>query len=138
MADLDADVVLLQSDVTDILAVTSALPTLSETGGTVTTDGTEQDVYINAVPLGVFNPICVKIDFTNQTAGETVVIRQYAQVNPALIPDLILQDEITYVGLVSPELISIDLEPNRFGVSVTIERTGGVARDYRWQVFYEI
>ncbi len=135
---IDDEIEDIQADVTDILAVTNALPTLAETGGTVTTDGTEQDVYINAVPLGVFNPICVKIDCTNQTAGETIVIRQYSQTNPALVPDLILEDEVTYAGLISPEQIIIDLDPNRFGVAVTMERTGGVARAYRWQVFYEI
>jgi len=51
---------------------------------------------------------------------------------------LILQDELTYAGLISPELINIDLEPNRFGVQVTIEKTAGTNRDYDWEVFYEI
>lgn len=142
---LVALIVALQANVTNILALvtiieatTSALPTLAETGGTVTTDGTEQNVYINAVPLGVFNPICVKIDCTNQTAGETIVIKQYGQTNPTLVPDLILEDELTFAGLISPEQILIDLPPNRYGVSVTMERTVGVARDYRWEAFYEI
>ena len=141
LADLDtieAAIIVIDALVDIIEAVTSALPTLAETGGTVTTDGTEQNVYVNTVPSGVFNPICVKIDCTNQTAGETIVIRQYGQTNPALVPDLILEDELTYAGLISPEQIIIDLDPNRYGVAVTIERTGGVARDYRWQVFYEI
>ncbi len=126
------------ANVVTILAIVLGLPTLAETGGTITTDGTEQTVYINALPLGVYNPICVKIDCTDQTAGETIVIRQYAQVTPILIFDRILQDEVTYAGLVSPELLVISLEPNRYGISVTMERTAGVARDYIWQVFYEI
>ena len=126
------------ANIATILAIVLGLPTLAETGGTITTDGTEQNVYINARPVGLYNPICVKIDCTNQTAGETIVIRQYAQVNPIFVFDRILQDELTYAGLISPELIVIDLEPNRFGIAVTIERTGGVARDYIWEVFYEI
>ena len=138
LAALQADVTALIATVAGITAIVNALPVLAETGGTITTDGTEQNVYINARPVGLYNPICVKIDCTNQTAGETIVIRQYAQVNPIFVFDRILQDELTYVGLISPELIVIDLEPNRFGIAVTIERTGGVARDYIWEVFYEI
>jgi len=89
------------------------------------------------VPLGVFNPICVKIDFTNQTATETVIIRVYYQiVAGAAAP--ILQDSQTFTGVVSPELINIDLEPNRFGVWVTIEKTAGTNRDYKWEAFYSI
>lgn len=136
--DLDADVVLLQADVTDILEVTNALPTLTETGGMVTTDGTEQNVYINLVPLGIFKPICVKVDFTNQTVTETVIVRTYYRITAGLADPFTLQDEVTYVGPVSPELINIELEPNRFGVQVTIEKTVGTNRAYNWEAFYEI
>lgn len=120
-----------------IEAVTSALPTLSETGGTVTTDGTEQNVYINIAPLGEYNPICVTINCENQTAGETIVIRVYYDNIGGFAP-LRLVDTETYVGLISPEMLVIDLDPNRYGVAVTIERTGGVARAYNWDVHYEI
>jgi len=124
------------ANIVTILAVVLGLPTLAETGGTVTTDGTEQNVYVNNAPLGVYNPICVKIDFTDHTAGETVVLRMYCRIRIA--GALILQDELTYAGAVSPELINITLEPNRFGVQVTIEKTVGTNRDYDWEVFYEI
>jgi len=137
IADLDADVVLLQADVDTILAVTNALPTLSETGGTVTTDGTEQNVYINAAPLGVYNPICVMINCTAQTATETIVIRLYYDNAPGGA-GLILADEVTYVGVISPEMLVIDLDPNRYGVSVTIEKTAGTNRAYPWDAAYEI
>jgi len=127
----------IAEDMETISAIVNALPTLAETGGTVTTDGTEQNVYVNNVPLGVFEPRCVKIDCSNQTAGETIVIRTYYQI-AAGVPAPILQDTLTFVGLISPELINIDLGPNRFGVWVTIERTAGVARAYPWEAFYEI
>ena len=137
IADLDADVVLLQADVDTILAVTNALPTLSETGGTVTTDGTEQNVYINAAPLGVYNPICVTINCTAHTATETIVIRLYYDNAPGGA-GLILADEVTYAGVISPPMLIIDLDPNRYGVSVTIEKTVGTNRAYPWDVSYEI
>lgn len=125
------------ANVTDILAVVLGLPTLSETGGTITTDGTEQNVYINAAPLGEFNPVCVTINCTAQTAGETIVIRQYYDNAPGGA-GLILVDEVTYVGVIDPPMLVIDLDPNRWGVAVTIERTAGVARAYPWDVHYEI
>ena len=125
------------ANIVTILAIVLGLPTLSETGGTVTTDGTEQNVYINANPLGVYNPICVTINCTAQTAGETIVVRLYYDNAPGGA-GLILADELTYVGLISPEMLVIDLEPNRFGVQVTIEKTAGTNRDYDWEVFYEI
>ena len=125
------------ASVANILAVVLGLPTLSETGGTVTTDGTEQNVYVNAVPIGEFNPIAVTINCTAQTAGETIVLRQYYDNAPGGA-GAILVDEVTYAGLISPEMIVIDLDPNRYGVWVTIERTAGVARAYPWDVHYEI
>ncbi len=120
-----------------IEAVTSALPTLAETGGTITTDGTEQSVYINAVPLGVFNPICVKINCTAHTAGETIVIREYYDIAPGGA-GLLLADTLIFAGAILPPILTIDLDPNRYGVRVTIEKTAGANRAYPWEVFYEI
>ena len=137
LTELEADVAAIQDDVTDIKAVTDGLPVLTETGGTVTTDGTEQNVYINDVPLGVFRPVCVKVDFTNHTATETIILRTYYRITAGVAAP-ILQDMLTFVGAVSLPLINIDLEPNRFGVRVTIEKTAGTNRDYDWEAVYEI
>jgi len=137
LEELAADVVLLQADVDTIMAVTNALPTLSETGGTLTTDGTEQNLYINANPLGVFLPICVKINCTAHTATETIVIREYYDVAPGGA-GLLLADTLTYIGVISPVILTIHLDPNRYGVAVTIEKTGGTNRAYPWEAFYEI
>ena len=135
--DTNADLQIVDANVDDVLAVTNALPTLSETGGTVTTDGTEQNVYINAAPLGVFNPICVKIDCTVHTATETIVIREYYDVAPGGA-GLLLHDTVTYAGAIAPPIITIDLDPNRYGVAVTIEKTVGTNRAYPWEALYEI
>jgi len=125
-------------DVNAIREVTDAEPVLEETGSQLTTDGNVQTIYINNAPAGVFRPICVKIDFTNHTVTETVVLRTYYRISPDVGAALILQDEVTYVGVVSPELINIDLEPNRYGIEVTIEKTAGTNRAYDWEVFYEV
>lgn len=126
----------LRVDVDAIRAVTDALPVLNETGGTVTADGTEQDVYINNAPAGIFRPICVKIDFTNHTAAETVVLRVYYRINPA--GGMILQDAVIYAGIPTVALINIDLEPNRYGVRVSLEKTAGTNRAYDWEAFAEV
>ena len=137
LATIQAAIIVIDALIDLIEAVTSALPTLSETGGTVTTDGTEQNVYINATPLGVFNPICVKINCTAHTATETIVIRTYYDIQAGLA-GAIAEDEVEYIGAIDPPMITIDLDPNRYGVWVTIEKTAGTNRAYIWEVFYEI
>ena len=122
-----------------IEAVTSALPTLSETGTTITTTviNTEYNIYVNATPLGVFNPIGVNIDCREHTAGETIVVRYYEQIATGA-PDPILVDELEYEGAMD-DLIKVEFAmPNRFGIWVTIERTAGAVRTYVGEPFYEI
>ena len=127
----------IKQRVDNLFAMVNAILTLTETGGTVTTTGpgTEDVIYINAAPAGVFEPAVVQIDFTNQTAAETVVVRVYYRINPTVVA-MVLKDEVAFVGLQDPELKNVDLEPNRFGVQVTIENTaGGPAIAYDWAVF---
>ena len=119
-----------------VVNLETALLTLTETGGTISTDGTEQDVYINNAPAGVYTPKILKIDFTNHTAGETVVVRTSYRIKAA--GNLIKQIETTYAGVQDPLLINIDLEDNRYGIKVTIEKTGGANRDYDWEVVYKV
>lgn len=120
----------------NIFAIVNAMLVLTETGGTVTTTGGEDDVYINDAPAGVFEPRKVMIDFTNQTAAETVVVRTYYRIKS--LGNYIKKDEETFADVQDPPLINVELEPNRFGIKVTIERTAGVAKDYDWCSFYEV
>ena len=126
----------LIANVRIILAAANALAVLEETGAALTSDGTEQILYVNEAPAGVFRPMCVKLDCTNQTATETVVIRTYYRIAPA--GAYVLQDMLTFVGAISPELLNIDLEPNRYGIRVTLELTAGTNREYTWEVCYKI
>ena len=135
IAIIDAIVDEIYEDTIAIREVTDSEAILTEESDTITTDGTEQDLYINDAPAGVFRPICLKIDTTNHTIAETIVLRTYYRIVPA--GNAILQDAATYAGAISPEIINIDLEPNRYGMAVTIEKTAGTNRDYDWEVFYE-
>lgn len=121
--------------VTAIFDLVNAMLVLTETGGTVTTDGTEQNVYINDAPAGVFSPQKVMIDFTNQTAAETIVVRTYYRIKSG--GNYIKKDEVTFAGAQDPDLINVELEPNRFGVKVTMERTAGGIKTYDWEVLYK-
>ena len=133
---IDNEVGQVHTAVDAIQAMTDSMPILTETGGTLTSDGTVQTVYINNAPDGVYKPICIKVDFTDHTVTETVVLRESYRIVDG--GDLILQDVLPFVGLVSPELIKIGLDPNRFGIEVTLEKTAGTNRDYDWEIFYEV
>ena len=132
----DVSLVALEATL-DALAVTiNAMDVLTETGGTITTDGTEQNVYINNAPSGVYRPVRFILDFTNHTAGETLVVRVYYRIETG--GNLILQDEATYAGVQDPLLLNVELDANRYGCSVTVEKTVGANRGYPWEVFYEV
>ena len=136
--DTNADLVIVDGNVDTILATTNALPVLTETVGSATTTviNTEYNLYINNAPVGVYEPISCNIWFLNHTATETVVIRTYYRVAAAGV--MVLQDELTYAGVVDPALLNIALEANRYGVQVTIERTAGTARAYPWEACFKI
>ena len=134
--DLDADVVLLQADVDAIAVLVEAEAILEETGGTLTTDGTEQNVYINNAPAGVYEPRWFNINFTNHTVTEAVTIKVYYQTADG--GGWVQDDSQSFVGVPVNLLISVALKPNRYGCRVTAEKTAGTNRTYVWEVFYEV
>ncbi len=136
VGDLDADVVLLQADVDAVATLVEAEAILEETGGELTTDGTEQNVYINNAPAGVYEPRRLIIDFANQTVTETIRILVYYRIAP--VGPWVIDDRETIVGIPVNADISIELRPTRYGVRVTMEKTAGTNRAYDWEVFYEV
>ncbi len=130
------DVAVLQAAVDAIATLVEAEAILEETGGELTTDGTEQNVYINNAPAGVYEPRRLIIDFANQTVTETVRILVYYRIAP--LGPWVIDDRETIVGVPVNAGISIDLKPTRYGVRVTMEKTAGTNRAYDWQVFYEV
>ena len=123
-------------DTIAIREVTDSEAILTEVADTITTDGTEQILYTEENPAGIFRPICFKIDMTNQTATETVDIKVYYRIGVGL--NMILQSDTTFAGAQDPDLINVDLEPNRYGIRITIQNTAvGTHRAYDFEVFYE-
>jgi len=134
--DLEDNITTILARVSGAAPMSSAMGVLTETGGTLTTDGTEQTIYLNNSPAGVFKPTLLRIETSAQTATETIVLREYYRSSSG--GTLLLYDTATYVGTIADEGIIIHLDPNRFGVKVTIEKTAGTNRDYPWEVFYEV
>ena len=122
--------------VANILAVTNAMPILEETGGTFTTDGTVQNLYICNAPTGVYRPESLNIDLSNHTAAETIqFVTLYRNVAGGA---LVQRDILPLVGALDSSSINIDLEPNRFGIQVTAQLTAGTNYALTWEVFYEV
>jgi len=132
---LQATLVIVNTAVDAIKVKTDGIGILTETGGTLTTDGNVQNLYINDAPSGVYRPIAVNLDCTAHTAGETIVITVSYRVKPG--GEYILSDTDTYAGLISPQLLTIELLPTRYGIKVTIQKTGGANRAYDWEVIWE-
>ena len=137
-ADIDTllvDVATVDTVVDAIRAVTDVTPILEETGGTITSDDSEQTVYINNAPEGVYVPEYVSIDFSNHTVTESAVIRQYRRYKDGG-GWIKIDESLPIIGCPDPAGVDIVLKPNRFGIKVTLE-SDGESREYDWTVFYK-
>ena len=133
---IDNEIEALQADVDAIEAIAEAEAILEETGGTITTDGTEQNVYINNAPGGIYVPRWFNINFANHTVTEAVTIRvYYRNVDGG---GWVQDDSQGFVGVPVNLLISVQLKPARYGCRVTVEKTAGTNRAYVWEIFYEV
>lgn len=133
MIDLIGTLRWIKARVDQIFALVNAVLTLKETGGSITTTGAEQDIYRVEAPMGVFQPIKVQVDFTNNAAADRITLREYYRVNA----NYIKKDEWEVVGVQTEPLKNIELEPNRKGIKITMQRTAGAAHTYDWATFYE-
>jgi len=136
VAAVQTSVNAMQLDVTDILAVTNVMPILEETGGTFTTDGTEQNLYINNSPTGVYRPVSLNINLSNHTAADTIQIRTL--VRNAAGGALVQRDILSLAGALDSDSVDIDLPPSRFGIQITAQLTAGTNYALTWEVFYEV
>jgi len=125
----------VQNTVDPTLNLVNAILTLTETGGTLTTTGAVQTVYINNAPAGVFVPRTMIMDFSNHAVADTIVIRSYYRISSG--GGWIKDDEETITGVRDPALVTINFEPNRFGYYVSVEKTAGANHDYLWEILYK-
>ncbi len=127
--------------VEDALDFLAAELTLQETGGTLTSTAAEQTLYIDNAPVGCFEPRVLFCDLDLMAAGgDQITFRVYYRIADGAA--LLLHDVQVYTGVNgglanSITLIVIDLYPNRFGVRVSLQRTGGADYDFPWAVMVE-
>jgi len=120
-----------------IFDLVNAQLVLTETGGTVTATGllTEDNVYINNAPAGVFKPHLVTIDMSDLAVGEVATVRVRYRIEAGGALEL-KGAPVIFNGVQAEPLKDIELTPNRFGVQVTIEATAAVV--FPWEVHYEV
>jgi len=111
----------------------TAMQDLTRDGGTVTATGlgTEDNVYINDTPAANYTGLVVLIDLTSMGAGDQATVKEYYRIKSG--GGYILKDTLVYNDAQAVDLISIALEPNRYGAKVTIDAT--VSRTFDWEVF---
>ena len=127
-----------------VAALIAMTPVLTETGGTLTADGTEQNIIINNAPAAVFKPLCVKINLDNMVATDIIVVKVYERLSAggSLATDLSCEP-VTYAGIdgglvTGKKQITINLDPNRYGFKVTLQQTAFVVyKTFVWEYYYE-
>lgn len=125
----------VRARVNHLFDIANAQLRLTETGGSITADGTEQTVAIIDVPTGSFKPLKMKIDMTNMDWGDSTVVKWYERLVDG--GGLVEKDEERFDG---PQNImplspvkNIELEPNRFGIRVSLQQVAGTNRAYPWE-----
>ena len=121
----------------DILA---SQPVLQETGGTLTTDGNVQVLWVANAPMSTFEPRVLYIDLDDMVALDSLDVRVYYRIAPG--GGWALYDMANYLGADGGlangvTMIAIEFLPCRFGVEVTVQQTVGAA-DLPWSVIEEL
>lgn len=123
-------------NVQGIYDIVNAMLTTSETGGTLTTDGTEQNLYVNNVPIGAYKPLVLKLDTTNMAAGDIIDVKYYERAKST--GNFILQETRRFSDAQTQPLKKIPMYANRHGVRTTIQRIAGAAdRAYDWEILMD-
>jgi hypothetical protein len=124
----------------DIFDLVNAILVLQETGGTLTADGTEQDLFIIDAPGASIKPADLYIDLDNMTTvdADAVTIREYYRIADGGAWRLL--DANSYAGddgglTDGRVMILVELSHTRYGVRVTLEQTAGVNKDFPWEPF---
>lgn len=115
------------------MSLRKAILTLQEHAvGTLTADGTEQDV----VELTILGSLEGWIDLANMQAGDTITIREYAKLKSG--GTYRLYDSATYSNVQSKPALHVVKLPAKYGIKVTLQQTAGTNRDYDYNFFKEV
>jgi hypothetical protein len=98
--------------------------------------GTENELFSH-IPIGVAEPRTLKINLDNMAAGDAMNLKLYYQFTSG--GGWVQEDCQSYGGADGGldngnKVISVNLDPNPYGVRVTLTQTDGTARVYAWFV----
>lgn len=100
------------------------------TEGALSTDGTEQELIVDSVLSHLFG----FIDLSEMTGGDTVVIRQYVDLDGGY---KVYADE-TYSGIQSQPAVYITPTGSNSKVKITFEQTAGSYKQFAYQFSREV
>ena len=125
-----ADLLATYGEVVSILVSRVIVSSLTAADAT----GTENELFSH-VPVGVAKPQILKINFDNMVAGDAIVMRLYYRY--ASGGGWVQEDYQPYAGIDGglangSKSISVRLDPNPYGVRVTLAQTSGTARAFSW------
>ncbi len=125
-----ADLLATYEEVVSLLVSRALVASLTAADAT----GTENELFSH-IPIGVAKPQILKINLDNMAAGDAMAIRLYYRY--ASEGTWIQEDYQPYGGADGGlangnKSISVNLDPNPYGVRVTLTQTDGTARAYQW------
>jgi hypothetical protein len=101
--------------------------------GTLTADGTEQNLVLDEIPGNPPRFLDGYVDLSAMAEGDTVVIRQYVSlVTPVSYKKYA---EETFSGPQALPLLYITTKTGRYGIKVTLQQTAGTFKTFPFQFF---
>jgi len=101
--------------------------------GTITMDGTEQNVVLDEITGNPPRFLEGYIDLSPMAAGDTIVIRQYMKI--AADGAYVKYAEETYTDAQSLPLLYVVSKSGRYGIKITAQQTAGTYRTLTYQFF---
>ena len=111
---------------------------LKRIGDTITTDGTEQTLFIYDAPANTLDNIKLHMDLTNMVTTDSIAIKEYYRVKSG--GNYILKTTTTFSNAQAPALATFGLECTLFGFKLTITRLASGAggdKAYDYEVYFE-
>lgn len=108
---------------------------LSRTGGNIAVTDTETDLYIDNAPTKIIDGVSIKIDTSVIEAADTFDFKVYYRLaNGGTLKSI---PKVTKTGVQAGPIYIVSLEPYRYGMKVTAQRTAGTNRTFEIEVIRE-
>ena len=108
---------------------------LTRTDGDIAVTDTETDLYIDNAPAKIINGVVIKIDTSPIEAADTFDFKVYYRIASGGTPKA--STKTTKAAVQSEPIFIIALDPYRYGMKITAQRTGGTNRTFPIEVIRE-